>query len=715
MVSVVIKHKNESLFFKKILVLIAVVALYFGTVFCLRSYFHVSKMTIGLATSIILLLIECCTGVFFYLVARKLSSLWRSTFVTFAMAKLFSAFILTQVAIDYIYNRHFSILWSYYLELFFKFVAWCFIALMIIINARGKRFMLLSFVPSLVAIAFPIVLLVLFHFHPHSITHSSKLLLAKACYNLLFFTILIFCFPVLKNRYVLLLLMGQLMIVISDILTTGMYYNHRYFQMDVSTEYLWIFAKALLLFSAVELYRCHDFHVRAWFYKIDNVRPQIIFWGNNVALLFFFMLGIHNLLAALANEFVWFTFDVNITILIPFVTVLSIFTAFFARIFSKDYRLIRTAIVHSEDYDKSAKSFYKKIHFHELRRLTHFITDSISVLNKKEHIQKEMCELAAQAAHDIRTPITVIGMLIEEIDNKISPVLKEKNESTLLGIRKTANDLLLMQRQLASANLAAGAMEPVEHLGLLSYNFFQNNYPALNVTLDNSAWFALAVSNAHELMASLLVFFNGIFRDELSSKNSTVAITVDNEKQAMRYEFVLQLASQNLKSHFEPFRERVRKIGCDCSLVKADNSCQLILYYPLMKTKPAWWLDAIKFDKALAIVIFDDEQVYHRTWDKLLTKHGIDPQQTVVYHCYNEDDFISAMEKVGEQCLLLIDFEIKGSRLLGTDYIRQFNFQKNSILVTNHYDTLLLQLICEEEHIKLLPKPLLAHLTLKIQ
>jgi hypothetical protein len=124
---------------------------------------------------------------------------------------------------------------------------------------------------------------------------------------------------------------------------------------------------------------------------------------------------------------------------------------------------------------------------------------------------------------------------------------------------------------------------------------------------------------------------------------------------------------------------------------------------------PSWFVSKIEMIKGQKIVVLDDDQGIHQTWEKRF-KEFITNSHTDIVHLSNPKDFDNWVEinssivKSGK-VIFLNDFELIGSKETGLDLIEKHKLE-NAMLVTSHYENFVIKKRCLNMGVRLIPKML---------
>jgi hypothetical protein len=333
------------------------------------------------------------------------------------------------------------------------------------------------------------------------------------------------------------------------------------------------------------------------------------------------------------------------------------------------------------------------IQFKELRNLSHFLENKMKIISQKTASQKKMFKIASHAAHDIRTPISILSILSYETEKKLDAKDWCIYKNALTEIQITADDLLSLQKKAADQKESpAPKVSHFQYAAILLVNFitkksreYSSNNIKLTCKVDSSAWFTLAdieTEQFHDLISQL----------------------INNEAERVKNETDKQI--------FCTIHYQLGDSTFTLSVKHSDVDSQNI-NLPVTRPTPQWWTNQITLPKTGSIILFDDDPLSHQQWEDILASYLAQLPNVCLYQCYTEADFIESLKHTDEK-LILIDHDIQRAPKSGLDYIRELNLNNCAILVTNNYYYADIQSQCEMSGVYLLPKPLVTYATIKI-
>jgi hypothetical protein len=128
---------------------------------------------------------------------------------------------------------------------------------------------------------------------------------------------------------------------------------------------------------------------------------------------------------------------------------------------------------------------------------------------------------------------------------------------------------------------------------------------------------------------------------------------------------------------------------------------------------PRWFASHIDITESQLIVVLDDDESIHGTWDTRIKGHF--PSIEIIHFRRGQDFVEWYRAHKNQDILVLSDYELLGELKTGLDILEEFKI-KNAVLITSHYEKEDILKRCVSAQIRLLPKNLVTYipLTLKI-
>ncbi len=705
--------KQTSALRQQITILSLIIIGFFIFVFLPPQHYHTSKQMFYSSNQLLFILLDSTLTALFFMLSLRAKKIWKLTFIFFSTASLFR--VVLSLSISVLFNTdstylHIIRTFSITLEL----IAWLLFSSQLLILYKKEIRKFTPFIPTALTLIAAIIFLL--HNVHHYIARENvpSWVIFKACDDLFSFMLIIFCLPMMKKIPLVILATGFLLLIIVDIFRPNINYTTPYLFTSHYAHFFLLFAKLIVTYGVYLLIKEQKLRPKKWFYEIDCTRTQIIYWGNSVAAVLFLLIGIHSLFAEKTFKFTSFIFHINVHLLVPVISLLLLLTELFARTFSHCYLQIQRNI------SRQKKSTI--IYFKELRQFSNITVNIMNDIAKKNEVQKKMFTVSGQAAHDIRTPLSVLDVLCKQAKTILTESEWLLYNNALVQIRATTNELLALQQK-SSLDKTVKQSSQSQYIAILFEQFIQEKaiqYQHLNISIgikiSTPAWFTLTDIPPHHFYRILVDLINNAIEESKNSANKFILCKMDYQPGENYFTVTVKNSSTTHKANQENFQYIKRKITEWHTSIKIspilDDNREVALTLPTTNPLPNWWINEITLPSKGHIIIFDDDPLNHQQWEEKLSQALKMLPDVSLTHCYNEKEFIQAT-KAKEEKLFLIDYDIKGSPQLGIDYIIQFKLQKQAILVTNNYCQNDLQSQCKLDHISLLPKPIIPYIKIK--
>ncbi len=686
------EHKViRSLFFIILIALIYEYALYLTQRYLPHSGFiFLSSQQLSLSLLEIIFLFTCL------LLSRHMSNSWKLIFICLALANIprLSLTIwpivvffhhpenITRIKDNNLLNA------AHTLSLLLDLSAWTLITCQLIKKSKGALYKLTPFIPTAITVLLALLFIAAFHQSYIKIRFISSWEIFKACYDMVIFMLVIFCLPMFKNIFLTIFSAGSLLNIIADVFKKNINYTAPYLFVGYYVHFFMILAKLLFVYSTYSLLKLNDKNTNHWLYLPGSTRTQVMYWGNSIASLLLLMIGIHAMIMNHSFEFASFAFRLNVRVLIPFISLLSLLTMFFARMFTQDFEQIKQLANQPSPQRLSIHRNEQNIKFKELRLFSTFLQKKLNVIAEKTASQKKMFYIAGHAAHDIRTPISILSILSNEAKKTLGDEEWCIYKKALTDMQVTADELLALQSKAADQeNKGVSQESNLQYAAILLLNFVTkkaDKYSKDNIELTYNIappnWFLLADIDAQQFSELLAQLIQGETHHLSTQEQQGISISINQTQDPTEFSLCAKQQTINL---------------------------------PLASPVPFWHLDHLNLTTAQDIIIFDDDPLCHQQWDTILLPYLQKRALLTLHHCHSEAEFMQTL-KESKSKIILIDYDIHGAAKTGIEYIKELHLNDCSMLVTNNYNHADIQNTCEKERIYLLPKPLMSHITINI-
>ena len=343
-----------------------------------------------------------------------------------------------------------------------------------------------------------------------------------------------------------------------------------------------------------------------------------------------------------------------------------------------------------------------------------------------------MGTMAAQVAHDIRSPLSALHMALPEL-RCTSEEQRVLFRTAVFRIQDIATQLLEQQRALrdpaaqppadrVESVLVSSLVETVvsekrtqfrarleidiEHtMSTHSYGLFAQVCPSqLKRVIAN------LIDNAVEACDD-----RGTIALNVAPKGDTVCITVRDEGRGMPFEILARLGEEGvthgkingtgLGVHHAMCMVRVWGGNLNFESTP-DVGTRAVIELPKAQA-PNWFLERIVLDNVEQVVILDDDLSIHRIWSERFA----DVRDVGFTHQSTPDELRRwrATHPSLTHVIFLLDFELLGFDVTGLDLIEELGLQNRAILVTSRFEEPPVVQRCEALGVRLLPKPVAAY------
>ncbi len=373
-----------------------------------------------------------------------------------------------------------------------------------------------------------------------------------------------------------------------------------------------------------------------------------------------------------------------------------------------------------------------------------FILSLVELYKKLKENEKNaaMVAVAKQVAHDIRSPLSALDMILDTL-----PQLPEQKRLIVRGalsrIRDIANNILERSRRslhlaVESANMDAQAdLEPVsvqsvaslieEIVGEKKVLLRARPGVVVKAALDESVYGLFArvqpqtfktllsnlINNSLEAVADQGVISVGVeaVEDRLRVTVSDDGIGMSSETlQALRQTGGTFGKAEGLGLGLSHARAAIARWGGQTEIESEQGvGTRIALFLPLV-SPPSWFVPAIEVVDGGTVLILDDDPNIHLVWQQRF-QEAMAESGTRLYLEHFSDTvslrrWCTENQRLMPKILFLCDYEIMGAAENGIELIRSLYLTRRAILVTGRFDEEAVREACERDGIRLLPKGL---------
>lgn len=340
-----------------------------------------------------------------------------------------------------------------------------------------------------------------------------------------------------------------------------------------------------------------------------------------------------------------------------------------------------------------------------------------------------VAKIATQVAHDIRSPLVGLDLIIKEISHipEDQRILIRNATNRIYDI---ANNLLSQYKSpTIGSNYPSNtnSCELISELVLDTIFEKKNQYKnlpiefitqidepskTLFVNLSSSS-FKRAISNLLDNSVEAFIKKNsGIITIDLISQENTILLSIKDNGCGISQDLLQNLmlgevVSQKKNGNGIGLAYAIKMIEDECGgqfsmQSRLDEGTKVDICLKITKA-PNWFISELPIFNKMTIVILDDDETIHEIWRNRLNNL---PAVISFIDFYNPEDLISwhKQNQLIEPILFLLDFKLIGYDKTGLDVINLLNIVQNSYLVTSIYDDMLLREQCDKLGLGIIPK-----------
>lgn len=342
--------------------------------------------------------------------------------------------------------------------------------------------------------------------------------------------------------------------------------------------------------------------------------------------------------------------------------------------------------------------------------------------------QAVLGSLAAQVAHDIRSPLTALSVVNEDL-SELPESKRVLVRSAVSRIRDIANSLLEKKnaiRPIHAANveeavspqLLVSLLENIVSEKRIQYRArFNVEIKADLAQVGYGLFVQVQPKRFKNVLSNLInnaveaIDGEGKVNLSVESRNGAVTIIISDTGRGISFERQKLLFQQGATfdkaggSGLGLYHAKldVEKWGGRVSIdSNPGNGTKVTLFLPDAQ-KPRWFVEKLRLRTDAVIGILDDDASIHLTWKKRLEESAGKTNKLVHFSTPEE---LSAWLKNPNNLasLFLVDYEFRGQSASGLDVVETLSLQDKAILVTSHSDETEVLSRCEALGVPLLPK-----------
>lgn len=364
----------------------------------------------------------------------------------------------------------------------------------------------------------------------------------------------------------------------------------------------------------------------------------------------------------------------------------------------------------------------------EFQMLSEKVAENVN-LAKNMASSKAALEVAEQVAHDIRSPVTSLSILINRNEQNLDPQLAKALILAANNVHDIANDVLIRHRKLKAYDQVSTDNTPVLVNALLqevvSEKRINNSSKNVQVILKDQSNFCFVKMNKSTLRRSIgNLIENSVQAIQGSGKVTVFAQTNNNICEISIVDNGCGIEESLLSKILEKggtfgkvggsglglssAKKNVEDVGGNLSIrSKLNEGTTVTVCLPLIEA-PSWIATEINLAKISKIKVVDDERSMLAAWREKLKLVSFTGSLLFV----SPDEIDKEVFTNNEDTLYLMDYDIKGYKKNGIEIIAEKGILKNSILVTGHFDDERIRKLSNGLGLKMLPKTLIENIAM---
>ncbi len=530
------------------------------------------------------------------------------------------------------------------------------------------------------------------------------------------FGMLIYSLPLTKNIYVRLWVISFLMLITSNIfLLQSNNLLHKYNMSNIN-YWLWTCSNLLFIFSFYSLNR--NKNINKWFQQAGNIQAQLGYWSTSIISSLFILLLIKHIVIKDSHSLVLTVFTTNLIVYIPFASLLTIIAILLSKYFVHDF--IRLSQVHN---DKN------RFYFKETKRLSLILSKEINKINKQERLEENILASLKLISQKLIKPINLLLNIGQQAGSQLKESQQDIQRNALLQIKGIANELESSTKTSGIKNITDSK---INYITALLVKYIQEKELLcskatikLTYSIAPKAWFQLSTINTNELYRVISNLINNAIEACEYSAKKRIKLEINYADNPPSYYLIVKdsgtgMTQEQIQKALSQTLTTTKKTGHGLGLQHAVNAInnwggrlkissalnegtEINIALPTIEKPPTWWTNALNSTGYDSAIILESDTFHHQLWDSILT--------IPVIHCYSAIETLHSMQNDHKQLLLL--------NVNNATYHNHFHsvilakkLENNTYIITTEYNSQWAQVLCQNHHLKLLPKPLLPYINI---
>lgn len=367
--------------------------------------------------------------------------------------------------------------------------------------------------------------------------------------------------------------------------------------------------------------------------------------------------------------------------------------------------------------------------------------------------EERLYHLAAQVAHDIRSPLSALNMITGALE-EVAPDRRQLLKNAIQRINDIANDLLRQSRSsphldtgvqfLKSGAVSEGDSEqaeaPVMIIGLLDQLISEKRLQCrerlqVEIVTDLEQGYGLFANvPAKELARAFsnlidnaldAIGIKGRVMVAIRSYRHEVGVVISDDGRGMSGEILKRFGERGFSSRKESrssgnglgvyhAKKTVEAAGGRILVQSREGEGSVVTLVLPRAEAPEWFAEAVSLGSASMVVTVDDEPTVHQLWGRRLEQLA-NVGRKIAHRSFSTlEAFEAFLAGVGpeDSFVTLMDQEFSGHRETGLEFLKRKNLPGPAILVTSRFDETTIQTRAKEKGLRILPKPLMSFVSI---
>lgn len=559
------------------------------------------------------------------------------------------------------------------------------------------------------------------HYANSTIAWQSMLQLTGYVIESVNFDLAILCLIYSKNKGLSWISSGFAVLISGDFLLTYTHLTQTDNTLGLHGELFWFLGLLFILFGILAINEKKENEISNWLRETHSIKHIFAFWTLRVSLI--------SILPCFVLAYFFLPINKEVFLLLPSVLIvysiiLIIFSLAIGLHFETPFKQLEKNI-DALILKKNKSLINPHFSIEEFVFLQNFLNQVVLTGEESDNAKQILIDSAAQAAHDIRSPLAAINTAISDVTS-----ITEKKRIMIRNAAKRINDIaniLLIQ----SKNMLSDSVEnkiDTNNSSELIFVILENmiaekiyEYSKINVNLNlnisNYSYNCFSFVNHNSLkrvLSNLInnsidaINHNGIINLSLSCTTTHVEIIIEDNGCGIPVDILPKVTEQGFSFNNKNgsgiglafSKQYIESINGTMQIHSEEKIGTKVTINLVRSNPPLWFCDSMNIKYNSIIIILDDDHSIHDAWDERFTIFS----QIQLIHFYSISELLKYKYIHQLPILYLIDYELLSDVKNGLDLIEELNINNNAVLVTSCFEDTTIQTRCQNINVKILPK-----------